>query len=593
MKHWSEQEIFDALAGVDPASLVYTKEDRDRILGNPALSLRLEGTRKLGDSLRGEVLPVLLFSDFCRYEEDGDRTRFELGTYGYFSRRKKLLTFAILAWLYEKKEDIAALEDILWAILDEYTWTLPAHCAGTGLKSLQEDGYIIDLFAAETGFALTETVTLVGDLLHPIICKRVAREVEKRILSRADADFFWKRATHNWASVCGGNVGMTAMYTVTDNARLAHILSVSLSAMESYLSGIHDDGACLEGLAYWGYGFGYFVAFADMLRRRTAGKIDLFADEKVHQTALFYQKCFFPNKATVTFSDAAEGTSFSFGMTAFLHGIYPDCILPKPEYIRHTYQKSGCFRFAFGIRQMVWAKDNFDENTGEPAGTWLLPDAQWYLSTSENLVSIAAKAGNNGEPHNHNDIGNFEIYKNGATVIADIGGGEYTKEYFNNNFRYGIFCCGSQGHNVPIVEGHFQSAGGEFAAKDVRLTEGGITADIAGAYADENLRSLLRDIAFDHRTGRVTVSDRYTFEKTPTGVTERFLLTVAPVVGEDTVTIRSGGETMTLHYDGAALSVSLSTVTDKNHVVKDRTTYVLDFSVRAPQKEMTLTFVFD
>jgi catalase len=60
----------------------------------------------------------------------------------------------------------------------------------------------------------------------------------------------------------------------------------------------------------------------------------------------------------------------------------------------------------------------------------ILENAQWYMGSSKNGIGLAAKAGHNGEPHNHNDVGSFHIFKNGKMTLADIGCGEYDRDYY-------------------------------------------------------------------------------------------------------------------------------------------------------------------
>ena len=43
------------------------------------------------------------------------------------------------------------LEDTIWAICDEYTWSLPAH-----ISWAKDERTDVDLFASETGYALSE-----------------------------------------------------------------------------------------------------------------------------------------------------------------------------------------------------------------------------------------------------------------------------------------------------------------------------------------------------------------------------------------------------------------------------------------------------
>jgi hypothetical protein len=46
---------------------------------------------------------------------------------------------------------------------------------------------------------------------------------------------------------------------------------------------------------------------------------------------------------------------------------------------------------------------------------------------------MAIKGGNNGESHNHNDVGSFIIYTDGEPLFIDPGVGEYTAKTFSNS----------------------------------------------------------------------------------------------------------------------------------------------------------------
>ena len=40
---------------------------------------------------------------------------------------------------------------------------------------------------------------------------------------------------------------------------------------------------------------------------------------------------------------------------------------------------------------------------------------------------LSAKGGNNGESHNHNDVGSFVLYCDGKPAVIDVGTGVYEK----------------------------------------------------------------------------------------------------------------------------------------------------------------------
>ena len=87
--------------------------------------------------------------------------------------------------------------------------------------------------------------------------------------------------------------------------------------MEYYLKGFGDDGACVEGINYWAYGFGYFTYFAQLLYQYSDGKDNLFDNKKVENIAVFPQKLWFKNNNTVTFSDCGDKFTQRSGLIHF------------------------------------------------------------------------------------------------------------------------------------------------------------------------------------------------------------------------------------------------------------------------------------
>jgi hypothetical protein len=98
---------------------------------------------------------------------------------------------------------------------------------------------------------------------------------------------------------------------------------------------------------------------------------------------------------------------------------------------------------------------------------------------------LAAKSGHNWESHNHNDIGAFILFKDGAPGFIDIGAETYSRKTFGSE-RHSIWTMQSGFHNVPIINGFQQEAGERFRARYVscRQSEQGmfLEMDIAGAY---------------------------------------------------------------------------------------------------------------
>ena len=73
-----------------------------------------------------------------------------------------------------------------------------------------------------------------------------------------------------------------------------------------------------------------------------------------------------------------------------------------------------------------------------------------YDPSDPNTLTLAAKGGHNAEMHNQNDVGSIIVHVNGESVIAEIGRGRYTKDYFGPE-RYDHLANSSLGHSVPVV----------------------------------------------------------------------------------------------------------------------------------------------
>jgi len=336
-----------------------------------------------------------------------------------------------------------------------------------------------------------------------------------------------------------------------------------VDSLHYYIDGFADDGACLEGLGYFSYGFYYYVGFAELLCRYTKGKIDLLNQEKVRRIALFQQKCYFPSGRTLSFSDANSKDQYRLGLTCLLALRYPEVELPSVA-CAGGFEADRCYRFLAIYRDVIWTRrylekysvnfcpteegqenvssicesdwhrqrakcethisqpDNMQMDCGrdkpyiiQPGGICaednryiVLPDAQWSIARGSSGGGMACKGGTNGEPHNHNDVGSFLYLLGTEMLLTDLGTGEYTKAYFSENGRYQILCNRSLGHNVPVVDGKEQQAGGQYRCDFFESDGRGRTViHFASAYGNSAVRDLIRTLEYDAASERLVVED--------------------------------------------------------------------------------------
>ena len=118
---------------------------------------------------------------------------------------------------------------------------------------------------------------------------------------------------------------------------------------------------------------------------------------------------------------------------------------------------------------------------------------------------FAAKGGNNGEQHNHNDVGSFVLFYNGEPVIIDAGVGTYTAKTFSNQ-RYEIWTMQSTYHNVPFINGVTQNPGSQYRASNslykASNSKVSFTTNITKAYpAESKVQKWIRGYTLDRKRG--------------------------------------------------------------------------------------------
>lgn len=522
-------------------------------------------------------IPELKYGDYKQYWITGDRKQYERP---YFARRRAIACSAMLSLLYpEGNKYFEHLEDVIFAICNEYSWCLPAHQGS--LDKLNST--VLDLFACETGFALAEIYTLLSDRLEPLIKERIVYEIDRRIVipfTSVQNYGGWENGCTNWTSVCMGSVACTLMLMrpdLVDDAMIARFKA----SMDKYISGLGDDGICLEGCGYWQYGFGFFTVYADMIRDFTDGKVDYFKLDKICRVAQFSQNSLLNGRVAVSFADTGGGFSYHMGLLHYLKKQYPDKVTVfDPKYA--VASSDSCARFCLHLRSFIWMEEEYYNNP-TPVGA----DAEYYAEKSQWLIKrtasygFAAKAGYNNEPHNHNDVGAFIFIKDGQHAITDLGAGLYTRQYFARDTRYTILENSSRSHSVPIIDGEYQPASHTARATDVSYKDGIFSMNLAAAYGKDNVMRI--DRSFECTSDSVTMTDVYEFEGTHS-IVERLTSRIEPKICEGGKIIL--GST-TVSYDPTICTCQVSSEPTTSN--PNKLCYMIDFKLNDGVKKFSCT----
>lgn len=531
----------------------------------------------MNDTGRITSLPYTLFKIFY---ESGSRREYERE---YFKHRKLLNAYAISALVYDDSaEYLDLLQDAVWAVLDEFTWALPAHIPYC--TPPEKCVTTIDLFAAETAFTLAEIVSLFKNHLDTFVRERIIAEVRRRVIEPylSGRENAWDERENNWAAVCAGSVGATFLYLADDEEIMAVMPRIK-NSLECYLKGFGEDGACVEGINYWIYGFGYYTYFAELLCQYTDGKDNLFENEKVRSIAGFSQKIRLSDNKTVSFSDCGGDFIHKSGLLHFLAKKYDGIIVPDDS-AAIGCNDDACFRFAPLIRDFAWRDTTLNTSKDTQNGVSYFADAAWYIKITDNY-DFAAKAGTNNESHNHNDIASFILNVSGKSIITDPGRGEYTADYFSDK-RYTYFAPSALAHSVPVINGLFQKEGAEHFGVIVRAEENVLIIDFEKAYEDKSLIKAERKFIF--RDNGFTMTDRLVFDRTPRSIKEHFVTEYKPVICDDGLLIDG------VHMRCGAKEVEcvISGQSFKDGKGRTKTVYTSDLVILNPKEEMEMEFDF-
>jgi hypothetical protein len=469
-------------------------------------------------------IPQTTYTRYRAFARTGDREPYQSPYY----LKREMLHAAALRLILGQDDFKDAVHDYLWSICEESTWVVPAHTR------------TIDLMAAETAFGLAEILALAGPALDVEVRRRVSAEIDRRIFVpflHASYDLRWFGGGDNWNGVCSGAVGGALLYLEPEPERLAEGLALILTSLKAFLANaFEEDGSSTEGVGYWQYGLQYVVIFAELLRARTNGTIDLLASPRVRQIAAFPGKLLLPSGRYVSFADSAEEVPFIPGIIARLaqRAGAPSLL----SALAHPAPLAPPYGISMSLRDLLW----WDGNRSEAAP---IEDATLPASGIARLVGTTAdgsplvvvvKAGHNAENHNHNDIGSFIVRVGDETFLTDPGPGHYDRDYFRDR-RYDNVFANSYGHSVPRIGGHLQRTGHDFAgtllASEHDDTTGQKTATIefARAYPVATLIGARRSLTIatsNEKGGTVWLHDTFRFSDDGSEV-EEALLTWLPV----------------------------------------------------------------
>lgn len=528
-------------------------------------------------------IPLLKYTVYREFERTGERPSYQNP---YFQRRA-MLTRALVEYLMGDQSMLSPIQDLLWAICEETSWVVPAHeeqgpdywdihppMVRTeplgAYTSLTREPDSIDLFAAETGAILAETVYLLENDLPPEVRQRVRQEVESHIFKPYLAygrQHWWFKAALNWNGVCNGSIGLAFLRLEKDIQTLAEALSMVLESFKAYIdTAFESDGGSIEGVGYWSYGLMYYVVVAELLCELTGGEFDLIGTERMKAIAYYPVGMALKPPMYLNFGDTPDTVNLPAGIVqriaertgvsdlrALISSITPD---------EHSYSIA---KLPIILRQLVW----WDGKDYEPPPLrdYYLPAVGVVKLVSEAAgkpVVLAVTVGHNDGHHSHVDVGSFVYHIGGESLIPDAGRGKYSKSYFRQQ-RYQNIFNNAYSHNIPRIGGQMQQPGPEFGGGQQyhgTIVECGerdgqklAVIDFHTAYNLPELGLARRTLSLDVVGGTARLHDVFEFANDPLPIEEAFVTWHEVAVNGDTVTITGKHSAIIVQADGADFKV--------------------------------------
>jgi hypothetical protein len=470
------------------------------------------------------------------YHKD-DRSIFG-SVYVVVMRRLIAMTFA--ECLDPTGKYLTKIEEEIGHFQDLSTWINPAH--DKDVRNLKGETIEIDLSSVNSAMTIAAVDFLLGDRLQKETRNLIRSEIEKRIFEpfrqRIESGkdiFWWVTCTHNWNTVCLNGVLSCALYLKKDLSERAWYLAVVDDLIEYSNKGFEESGFYTEGMSYWVYGFGNYVAISELVRSATGGKIDWLKQPLQKRMALYGVRMELQDSLFPAFADSQMDYKPVTWITNWLNNRLDE----DPERSRSTEEEINLFDDLDKQSITTFLLNMFHTVDGQKAHklSYNFPYREWFedvqflicrpdKSSRKKLVA-SFMGGHNGVNHNHNDLGTFTVAVGNKFLLHDPGAEVYRERTFSKN-RYQSDLLNSFGHPVPVVAGELQVPGKDehmpggygshafttILEKSFSDARDRLVLDLTQAYRVDSLISLSRAFVYDRMgEGSIEVTDEVVFSQ--------------------------------------------------------------------------------
>ena len=181
-----------------------------------------------------------------------------------------------------------------------------------------------------------------------------------------------------------------------------------------------------------------------------------------------------------------------------------------------------------------------------------------------NDIWIAAKAGTNGLPHGHLDVGNFELTLNGVRWILDMGSDNYNLPgYWHGEVggkRWSYPRLTTESHNVPMIDGKGQIENASASVEKFvsKKTYGFWILDMSKLYAGNN--TIKRGVAIFDNRDQGMIRDEFKMAK-DSAIEWSFMTKANVTIKEKAVELydKKSKKTLTVKFKSNATKIKINT----------------------------------
>lgn len=467
--------------------------------------------------------PSLPFSLYRQFVENGNRTNYETP---YFERRRMLGSLVLAECVEHRGRFMAQIVEGIWTIIGEPTWVIPAH--NKYGRDIPAHAFpltgrpVLDLFSCDTAALLSLSALLLEEELAAWAGSQIIESIHHQLHERLVAPYlndhsWWMGGTddllNNWTPWCTQNVLLTALTMGLETEERTRLITKAASSLDHWLDHYGEDGCCDEGASYWRAAGLCLWGSLHLLEAAIGEDVaSLYKESKIRNIASYITNVHIVDELYLNFADCSPRAGI-LGAREYLFGkALDDPALMRralEDFKAHPFDSgNGEYNLFYRLLRLMHGQRLLDEKLPPPS-----PPTPfiWYPSVGLAIYrkggyTLAVKAGDNDDSHNHNDVGSIILYDGAKPRLIDMGVETYTKTTFNDE-RYTLHPMQSHYHNVANFPPYGQEAGAAYKAHVISVSDSSIDLELNEAYAKEaGVARYRRSVAIDDT--QIVVSER-------------------------------------------------------------------------------------